>query len=134
MGMNEPFRKFSGRMAAIVGSANAFLLALSVVVVWIITGPIFDFSNTWQLFINTGTTIVTFLMVFIIQNTQNRDTKSIRLQLDELISTAKGASDLYLDLDEMSDDELERLRQQFKQAHERVERHHKARKQQQQKS
>lgn len=103
-----------------VGSAYAFLLALTVVVVWAITGPMFGFSDTWQLVINTGTTIVTFLMVFLIQNTQNRDSKSIHLKLDELITSTKGASNSFLDLDNLSDDELAALDEQFKTLHQKA--------------
>ena len=102
----------------LVGSANAFLLALAVVVVWFLTGPTFDFSDTWQLVINTGTTIVTFLMVFLIQNTQNRDAKAMQLKLDELIrsTTARNA---FVDLEEMSDEELAQLDKEFQAIHEK---------------
>jgi len=121
--MNEPFRKFSARVSTIVGSAWAFIIAALVIIVWGVTGPLFDFSNTWQLIINTGTTIVTFLMVFLIQNTQNRDARSMHLQLDELIQSIKGASNAYLDLDDMSDAELEALREHFRHMHDKVEKH-----------
>lgn len=100
-----------------VGSAYAFLLAFLVVVVWGITGPMFGYSDTWQLVINTGTTIITFLMVFLIQNTQNRDSKSIHLKLDELIHTTKGARNSFLDLDSLSDKELAMLDDEFKDLH-----------------
>jgi len=125
--MNEVFRKFSGRVSAAVGSAHAFFVAIFVIIVWAITGPIFGFSDTWQLFINTGTTIVTFLMVFVIQNTQNRDARSMRLQLDELIESMQGASDKYLDLDSLSDAELDKLRDHFHRVHQRLEKHHQTR-------
>ncbi len=115
--MKELFRKISARISNAVGSAYAFLIALSVVVVWAITGPMFGFSDTWQLVINTGTTIVTFLMVFLIQNTQNRDSKSIHLKLDELISKTKGASNSFLDLDNLTDDELNAIDEHFKELH-----------------
>lgn len=128
--MNEIFRKFSAKVAGVVGSAKAFFIAALVIVVWGATGPIFDFSDTWQLIINTSTTIVTFLMVFIIQNTQNRDSRSIRLQLDELIEANQIASDKYLDLDGLSDAELDKLRDHFRRIHEHVEKHHLKRKQQ----
>jgi len=119
--MKELFRKISARISNMVGSAYAFLIALTVVIVWAITGPMFGFSDTWQLVINTGTTIVTFLMVFLIQNTQNRDSKSIHLKLDELITSTKGASNSFLDLDNLTDDELGALDEQFKAMHEKAE-------------
>jgi low affinity Fe/Cu permease len=99
--------------AAAVGSKWAFLLSILIVITWAATGPIFKFSDTWQLVINTGTTIVTFLMVFLIQNTQNRDAKAIHLKLDELIRGVHGARTHLVNLEEFSDDELEALRQQF---------------------
>jgi low affinity Fe/Cu permease len=107
------FRKFASRTARGVGSPWAFLLAVTVIVVWAATGPIFKFSDTWQLVINTGTTIVTFLMVFLIQNTQNRDAAAIHLKLDELIRALKGARNRLVDLEELSDEELEKLRLEF---------------------
>jgi low affinity Fe/Cu permease len=110
---NEAFRKVASCAATAVGSKWAFLLAILIVVVWAATGPIFHFSDTWQLVINTGTTIVTFLMVFLIQNTQNRDAKAIHLKLDELIRGVKGARTDLVNLEEFSDEELEKLRQQF---------------------
>lgn len=125
--MNEAFRKFSSRISSIVGSAGAFSIAALVVIVWAISGPLFDFSQTWQLVINTGTTIVTFLMVFLIQNTQNRDSKSIHLQLDELIESSKSANNVYLNLDNMSDAELDRLGEHFRHMHEKVQHHHQKR-------
>lgn len=126
--MNEVFRKFSARVSNIVGSASSFFFAALIIVVWAITGPLFHFSDTWQLIINTGTTIVTFLMVFLIQNTQNRDAKSMHLQLDEIIESMKSASNTYLDLDNASDEELNQLAEHFKRMHEKVTAHHKARK------
>jgi Low affinity iron permease len=89
--VNDLFRAFSRNTASAVGSAWAFIIAITVIVVWAATGPMFHFSDTWQLIINTGTTIVTFLMVFLIQNTQNRDGKAIQLKLDELIRALEGA-------------------------------------------
>jgi low affinity Fe/Cu permease len=96
-----------------MGSPGAFLLALAVIAVWGITGPIFHFSDTWQLIINTGTTIVTFLMVFLIQNTQNRDAKAFHLKLDELIRAQEGARNQLVDLEDCSDEELARLQKAF---------------------
>jgi low affinity Fe/Cu permease len=116
------FRKFAHRTSSGVGSPWAFLTAVAVIVVWALTGPLFHFSDTWQLVINTGTTIVTFLMVFLIQNTQNRDAVAIHLKLDELIRALKGARNRLVDLEELSDEELETLRQEFHRLGE--ERHH----------
>ncbi|HEX2619153.1 MAG TPA: low affinity iron permease family protein, partial [Phototrophicaceae bacterium] len=107
--MNEFFRKFAHTVSGMMGSPWAFILAVTVIVVWIITGPIFQFSDTWQLAINTGTTIITFLMVFLIQNTQNRDAKAIHLKLDELIRSVETARNRLVDLEDLSDDELAKL-------------------------
>jgi low affinity Fe/Cu permease len=117
--MNEFFRKFAHKVSAVVGSAWAFVIAVTTIVIWAVTGPIFDFSDTWQLVINTGTTIVTFLMVFLIQNTQNRDAKAIHLKLDELIKGLKGARTSMVDLEDLTDEELEKLQQEFQRLHER---------------
>ena len=111
--MNEIFRKFANAVSNIVGTSWVFITAVTVVVVWAATGPMFHFSDTWQLVINTGTTIVTFLMVFLIQNTQNRDAMAIHLKLDELIRGVKGARTHLVELEELSDEELERLQEQF---------------------
>jgi low affinity Fe/Cu permease len=107
------FRKFAHRTSNGVGSPWAFIVAVLIIVVWALTGPLFHFSDTWQLVINTGTTIITFLMVFLIQNTQNRDAIAIHLKLDELIRALKGARNKLVDLEELSDEELEKLRQEF---------------------
>lgn len=117
--MREFFRKFANRVSLTVGSAWAFFFALGIVLVWALTGPIFGFSDTWQLVINTGTTIITFLMVFLIQNTQNRDAKAIHLKLDELIRAVRGARNQLVDLEELSDKELEQLQQEFHELHAR---------------
>jgi len=112
-GPHNFFRKFAHQTSTSVGSPWAFTLAAAIIVVWALTGPLFHFSDTWQLVINTGTTIVTFLMVFLIQNTQNRDAVAIHLKLDELIRALKGARNKLVDLEELSDEELEKLRQEF---------------------
>ncbi|MCB6179207.1 low affinity iron permease family protein [Rhodobacter sp. Har01] len=95
------------------GRPGTFVLALAVIAVWIVTGPVFGFSDTWQLVINTGTTVVTFLMVFLIQNTQNRDTAAIQLKLDELIRATKGAHNALLDLEELDEGMLEEFRNRY---------------------
>ena len=119
--MQNLFRKFSNRVSFLAGSAGSFALAFSIVIVWAMTGPLFHFSNTWQLVINTGTTIVTFLMVFLIQNTQNRDGKAMQLKLDELIRASKGARDSFVDLEELTDAELAKLDEEFQRLHEQAE-------------
>lgn len=108
-GVKESFRALAHSTAEQTGSATAFLLALVVVVGWLITGPYFRYSDSWQLVINTGTTIVTFLMVFLIQNTQNRDTREIHLKLDELIRSHEPARNLFMNLEHLSDEELDEL-------------------------
>lgn len=117
--MNEFFRKFASHVATAVGSPWTFVLALVVILAWGLTGPIFHFSDTWQLVINTSTTIITFLMVFIIQNTQNRDAKAIHLKLDELIRSIDKARNQLVDLEDLSDEELEKLAEEFKRLRER---------------
>jgi low affinity Fe/Cu permease len=108
------FRKFAHKTSSGVGSPWAFIAAVTVILVWGITGPLFHFSDTWQLVINTSTTIVTFLMVFLIQNTQNRDAIAIHLKLDELIRALKGARNRLVELEELSDEEIEKLREEFR--------------------
>jgi low affinity Fe/Cu permease len=117
--VNELFRKFAAKFSTIAGSPWAFITALIVLILWAISGPMFGFSDTWQLVINTGTTIVTFLMVFLIQNTQNRDAKAIHLKLDELIRSVKDARNSLVDLEDLSDEELDQLQQQFKRLREK---------------
>jgi low affinity Fe/Cu permease len=112
--VSDAFRVFARKASAILGSPWAFIFALLIIVVWAVTGPMFGFSDTWQLIINTGTTIVTFLMVFIIQNTQNRDAKAMHLKLDELIRALKRARNELVDLEELSDEELDKLEDQFR--------------------
>jgi low affinity Fe/Cu permease len=118
--MQEAFRKFAHTVSGLVGSPWAFILAATVIVVWGITGPIFGFSDTWQLIINTGTTIVTFLMVFLIQNTQNRDAKAIHLKLDELLRAVSEARTGMVDLEDLSDAELQRLQEEFERLRKQV--------------
>ena len=112
--LTDAFHNFAKQLSAEVGSPWAFIAALGIVVVWSVTGPLFKYSDTWQLVINTGTTIVTFLMVFLIQNTQNRDAKAQHLKLDELIRAVKGARNQLVDLEELSDDDLKKLEDQFR--------------------
>jgi low affinity Fe/Cu permease len=121
--MRDTFRKFANFVSRITGSAWAFLLALATILVWGITGPIFGFSDTWQLVINTGTTIITFLMVFLIQNTQNRDAKAIHLKLDELIRAVGKARTELVDLEDLSEDELEKLQDEFQDLHNQYAQH-----------
>lgn len=113
--MRDLFHNIAQKMSAAVGSAWAFIIAVVILLIWGISGPIFHYSDTWQLIINTGTTIVTFLMVFLIQNTQNRDAKVIHLKLDELIRATKGARNLLVDLEDLSEGEIEELEQEFQQ-------------------
>ncbi len=117
--MKDIFRLFSEKAAHAVGSYWAFLAAVATVVIWALTGPAFGYSDTWQLFINTGTTIVTFLMVFLIQNTQNRDTRVVSLKLDELLRSVEGARTGMVELDAMSDEDLERVQKEFERLQER---------------
>jgi low affinity Fe/Cu permease len=111
--MNEAFRKFAHQIASAVGSPVSFASAVAIVVVWLATGPLFHFSDTWQLVINTGTTIVTFLMVFLIQSSQNRDARAIHLKLDELLRGVGGARTSLVNLESLPDDRLLALQQEF---------------------
>jgi len=121
--VSDAFRVFARRSSDVLGSPWAFVMAILVIVVWAATGPTFHFSDTWQLIINTGTTIVTFLMVFIIQNTQNRDAKAVHLKLDEIIRAIKGARNELVDLEELSDEELKKLEEQFRRLRMKAENH-----------
>jgi len=103
------FERFANWATIATGSSAAFVIAASVILVWIVTGPIFDYSDTWQLIINTGTTIVTFLMVFLIQKSQNKDSKAIHLKLNELLASHAGASNRMVDLEDLTEEELDQL-------------------------
>ena len=107
------YSQFAKRTAHVCGRPRTFALAVAVVAVWIVSGPLFAFSDTWQLVINTGTTIVTFLMVFLIQNTQNRDTQAIQVKLDELIRATTGAHNALLDLEELDQQSLDVFRTKY---------------------
>ena len=107
------FTRFAKWAARATGKPGAFIAAAGIIVLWALSGPIFDFSDTWQLVINTGTTIITFLMVFLIQNTQNRDTEAMQIKLDELIRAVGGAQNTVLDLEEMDESELDRIRAEY---------------------
>ncbi|MBV9772338.1 MAG: low affinity iron permease family protein [Gemmatimonadetes bacterium] len=111
--MSDFFRKFANLTSSAMGSPWAFIAAGLVIVVWAVTGPVFHYSDTWQLVINTGTTIVTFLMVFLIQNTQNRDATAVHLKLDELLRAVSEARTGMVDLEDLSDEELGKLRREF---------------------
>lgn len=111
------FHKFSSKVSTWVGTPFAFFSAFTVILIWSITGPAFGFSDTWQLVINTSTTIVTFLMVFLIQNTQNRDAKATHLKLDELVRSQKGARNSYLNIEDLGESELDALREEFQTLH-----------------
>jgi low affinity Fe/Cu permease len=117
--MHDLFRTFAARVSSMAGSPWAFILALAIIVVWAALGPTYHFSDTWQLVINTGTTIVTFLMVFLIQNTQNRDAKAFHLKLDELLRGVKGARTELVNLEDLSDEDLDELQREFAQLRER---------------
>jgi low affinity Fe/Cu permease len=116
--MKEAFRKFSNKTSELVGSPWAFMGAFLIIIAWGVSGPIFGFSDTWQLVINTGTTIVTFLMVFLIQNTQNRDAKAIHLKLDELIRAKAGARNSLVNLENLPDEDIKVVQKEFDQVKE----------------
>jgi len=109
------FSRLANNCARLLGTPLAFSIALGIVVIWTATGPLFGFSDTWQLVINTGTTIVTFLMVFLIQNTQNRDSTAIQLKLDEVIRCTRGARNAMLDLEKLSQEDLDKMQALYKQ-------------------
>jgi low affinity Fe/Cu permease len=120
--VSDAFRIFARRSSRVLGSAWAFASAILIIVIWGLTGPTFHYSDTWQLIINTGTTIVTFLMVFLIQNTQNRDAKAVHLKLDEVIRALKGARNELVDLENLSDEDLTSLEKQFERVRKKAER------------
>ena len=113
MSLAERFGRLARRSAAGAGSPITFCVAITIVLAWAITGPLFGFSDTWQLVINTGTTIVTFLMVFLIQNTQNRDSVAMQIKLDELIRAVQGAQNAFVDLEELTEQELAQYKARF---------------------
>ena len=110
---NNWYAQFAKRTARTTGRSFVFALALGIIICWLISGPLFDFSDTWQLVINTGTTIITFLMVFLIQNTQIRDTEAIQLKLDELIRATQGAHNALLDLEELEQESLQVFKKKY---------------------
>ena len=120
--VSDGFRLFARRSSMVLGSAWAFGIAILIIVIWGVTGPAFHYSNTWQLIINTGTTIVTFLMVFLIQNTQNRDAKAAHLKLDEIIRAVEGARNELIDLEKLADEDLTSLEKQFERVRKKAER------------
>ena len=113
--MHKGFSAFSGYISRVAGRPRTFIIVICFVFLWFITGPLFSFSDTWQLVLNTVTNIVTFLMVFIIQNTQNRDTDALQIKIDELIRTQKGAHKALLDLEELSQEQLATIREKYEQ-------------------
>jgi low affinity Fe/Cu permease len=117
--VNEIFRSFAEKTARAVGSPWAFTVALLIVVLWALSGPVFGFSDSWQPVINTGTTIVTFLIVFLIQNTQNRESRVVHLKLDELLRGVEGARLSFASLDKMTDAELDDVQKEFERLHEK---------------
>lgn len=118
--IRQLFSNFARATSCAVGSVWAFVVAIAIILIWGISGPIFHYSDTWQLVINTGTTIVTFIMVFLIQATQNRDAKAFHLKLDEIIRSIKEARNSLVDLEDMEEDELEATAQEFKKLHQRA--------------
>jgi len=120
--VSDAFRLFARRSSMLLGSAWAFGVAILIIVIWGVTGSAFHYSNTWKLIINTGTTIVTFLMVFLIQNTQNRDAKAAHLKLDEIIRALKGARNELIDLEKLADEDLTNLEKQFERVRKKAER------------
>jgi low affinity Fe/Cu permease len=115
--VSEIFRSLAVHASAAAGSPWAFLVSLAVIVIWALSGRFFHYSDTWQLVINTGTTIITYLMVFLIQNTQNRDVRAIHIKLDEMLRGTHGPRTSFVDLEDLSDEELDKLHHEFQQIH-----------------
>jgi low affinity Fe/Cu permease len=115
------FENLSTKITCWTGSSVAFGMALGIVITWLITGPVFNYSDTWQLVINTGTTIITFLMVFLIQKSQNKESKAIQLKLNELIAASRFASNVMVDIEDLSEDELDQLRKFYKRLSDKAE-------------
>ncbi len=113
MSSRSPFTRVAKATARAAGHPRSYFMAAGLILLWLVTGPVFHWSNTWQLVVNTATAIMTFLMVFLIQNTQNRDTAAIQLKLDEIIRSLEGAHNVLLDLEELKDEEIERLRVRY---------------------
>lgn len=113
MSNNAWYSHLAKSISRFCGRPYVFLTAILVIVVWLVSGPIFDYSDTWQLMINTATTIITFLMVFLIQNTQNRDTEAMQIKLDELIRAVRGAQNAILDLEELDEETLDKFREHY---------------------
>jgi low affinity Fe/Cu permease len=111
--ISQLLENFSHKVTQACGTSSAFIIALLVVIIWILTGPIFQFSDTWQLVINTGTTIVTFLMVFLIQRTQNKDALAIHLKLNEIVAALEGASNRLIDVEDLNEDEIKTLHEHY---------------------
>ena len=109
------FERFSNWSTAATGSSAAFIMAISVIIIWLVTGPVFKYSDTWQLVINTGTTVVTFLMVFLIQKSQNKDSKAIHLKLNELLASHEGTSNRMVSIEDLTEEELDRLYKFYRQ-------------------
>ncbi len=124
--MRDLFRRFASRTSEAVGSPAAFVIGLTLIVLWAVTGPLFGFSDSWQLVVNTATTIITFLMVFLIQATQNRDARAIHLKLDELLRGVQGARTAMVALENSTDEELAQFQEEFDRLHERLTKHGKA--------
>jgi low affinity Fe/Cu permease len=120
MNIADSFNRFAKWISQAAGHPSIFAIAVAVILIWAVTGPIFHFSDTWQLFINTGTTIVTFLMVFLIQNTQNRDSAAMQIKLDELIRALRGAHNELADLEDMNEQELEKMKAHYTRLAERA--------------
>jgi low affinity Fe/Cu permease len=119
--MNDTFRKFAQKVSSITGTPYAFGFSVSIIIAWAFMGPFFKYSDTWQLVINTGTTIVTFLMVFLIQNTQNRDNRALQMKLDELIRANKNARNQLIDLEDLNDKDLDAIHKELVLVHEQTE-------------